>query len=53
MPPFSQSKFAAQLQNMISRRREESGLSAEIAGHLPLEGAERVLDVGTRIGRRL
>ena len=47
MSQFSQSKFAAWLQNVVSLRREESGLYSEIAGYLPLEGAERVLDIGT------
>jgi len=53
MPRFSESKFAAWLQNIVSRRREESGLYAEITGHLPLEGAERVLDIGTGTGLQL
>jgi len=53
MPQFSQSKFAAWFQNIVSRRREESGLYAEIAGYLPLDGAERVLDIGTGTGLQL
>ena len=53
MSQFSQSKFAAWLQYIISQRREESGLYAEIAGHLPLDGAERVLDIGTGTGLQL
>lgn len=53
MSQFSQSKFAAWLQNIVSHRREESGLYAEIAGHLPLDGAERVLDIGTGTGLQL
>jgi len=53
MPRFSQSKFAAWIQNIVSHRREESGLYTEIAGYLPLEGAERVLDIGTGTGLQL
>jgi len=53
MPRFSQRKFAAWLQNIVSHRREESGLYSEIAGYLPLEGAERVLDIGTGTGLQL
>jgi len=53
MPQFSQSRFAAWLQNIVSHRRDESGLYAEIAGYLPLDGAERVLDIGTGTGLQL
>jgi cyclopropane fatty-acyl-phospholipid synthase-like methyltransferase len=53
MPQFTQSKFAAWIQNVVSLRREESGLYAEIAGYLPLEGAERLLDIGTGTGLQL
>jgi len=53
MPQFSQSRFAAWLQIIVSHRREESGLYAEIAGYLPLDGAERVLDIGTGTGLQL
>ncbi len=49
-PQFTQSKFAAWNQKVISLRREESGLYAEITGYLPLEGAERFLDIGTGTG---
>jgi len=53
MTRFSQSKFAAWLQNIVSHRREESGLYSEIAGYLPLKGADRVLDIGTGTGLQL
>ncbi|MCD6426212.1 MAG: class I SAM-dependent methyltransferase [Anaerolineales bacterium] len=53
MPQFSQSRFAAWLQIIVSHRREESGLYAEIAGYLPLDDAERVLDIGTGTGLQL
>ena len=53
MSRFSQSKFAAGLQKIVSYRREESGLYLEIAQRLPLAGAQRVLDVGTGIGLQL
>jgi len=53
MTQFSQSKFSAWLQNIVSHRREESGLYSEIAGHLPLGGVERVLDIGTGTGLQL
>ena len=53
MSQFSQNKFTAWLQNIVSHRREESGLYSEIAGYLPLEGAEHVLDIGTGTGLQL
>lgn len=53
MPRFSQSKTSAWIQAIVSRRREVSGLYAEIAANLPLDGAERVLDVGTGTGLQL
>jgi ubiquinone/menaquinone biosynthesis C-methylase UbiE len=53
MPGFSSSKFAAWLQKIVSERREASGLYAEIASRLPLEGARRLLDVGTGTGLQL
>lgn len=53
MSRFSQSRFAARLQNVVSRRREESGLYREIAERLPLAGGDRLLDVGTGSGLQL
>ncbi len=52
-PQFTQSKFATRIQKVISLRREESGLYAEIAWYLPLDGAERFLDIGTGTGLQL
>ena len=53
MPRFSESRIAANLQNMVARRREEAGLYKEIAEALPLVDAERLLDVGTGSGLQL
>ena len=53
MAKYSQSKFAAWLQRMVSFRREESGLYNEIAEQLPLVDAERILDIGTGTGLQL
>ena len=53
MSRFSESKFAAWLQKIVSFRRQESGLYREIAGNLPLEGPVRVLDIGTGTGLQL
>jgi SAM-dependent methyltransferase len=53
MTQFSQSRSAAWIQNLVSRRREASGLYAEITGTLPLAGVERVLDIGTGTGLQL
>jgi len=44
MPGFSQSRFAAKLQDLGSKRREEFGLYQEIAGKFGLEENGRVLD---------
>lgn len=53
MGRFSESKFAAWLQRIVSYRRQESGLYREIAGRLPLDGPARVLDIGTGTGLQL
>jgi ubiquinone/menaquinone biosynthesis C-methylase UbiE len=53
MTGFSESKFAAWLQKIVSYRRQESGLYREIASYLPLEIPGRVLDIGTGTGLQL
>ena len=53
MPKFLQTKFAAGLQQIVSFRREDAGLYREIAERLPLDEAERILDVGTGTGLQL
>jgi len=53
MSKFSQSKFAAGLQRIVSFRREDAGLYREIAERLPLDEADRILDVGTGTGLQL
>jgi ubiquinone/menaquinone biosynthesis C-methylase UbiE len=53
MPSFSQSRFAAKLQDAVSKRREEVGLYKEIAEQLPLRDTGRLLDVGTGSGLQL
>jgi ubiquinone/menaquinone biosynthesis C-methylase UbiE len=53
MAGFSQSRFAAKLQEKVSGRRYETGLYKEIAGKLPLKESGRVLDVGTGTGLQL
>ncbi len=47
------SRLAAWLQQLVARRREESGLYREIAQKLPLAAGARVLDVGTGAGLQL
>jgi ubiquinone/menaquinone biosynthesis C-methylase UbiE len=53
IPDFSQSRLAAILQNLVSKRREEVGLYKEIAEKLPLADTGRLLDVGTGSGLQL
>jgi ubiquinone/menaquinone biosynthesis C-methylase UbiE len=53
MAGFSQSRFAAKLQEKVSGRRYETGLYKEIAEKLPLKESGRVLDVGTGTGLQL
>ena len=53
MGSFSESRFAAWLQKIVSYRRQESGLYREIASYLPLESPGRVLDIGTGTGLQL
>jgi SAM-dependent methyltransferase len=50
---FSQSRLAARLQDVVSRRREEAGLYGEIAEKLPPLDRGRLLDVGTGSGLQL
>ncbi len=53
MSSFSRSRFAAALQYLVSERREESGLYAEIAQSLPQIEIGRILDIGTGSGHQL
>ena len=53
MSDFSQSKFAARLQRMVSFRRDDAGLYQEIAQRLPLKEGGRLLDIGTGTGLQL
>lgn len=53
MTSFSEGKFAAWLQKIVSYRRQESGLYREIAGRLPLDTPGRALDIGTGTGLQL
>lgn len=50
---FSQSRMAAKLQKIFSKRREETGLYNEIAESLPLLDSGRFLDIGTGTGLQL
>ena len=53
MTSFSRSRFAAVLQNYVSKRRYAEGLYTEIFKELPVLGTGRVLDVGTGSGLQL
>jgi ubiquinone/menaquinone biosynthesis C-methylase UbiE len=53
MGGFSQSRFAAKLQEAVSKRRYEAGLYGEIAEKLLLPESGAVLDVGTGTGLQL
>lgn len=53
MGRFAKSRMAARLQMVVSERRLESGLYAEIASLLPLKDNIRLLDVGTGTGLML
>ncbi|MCJ7715289.1 MAG: class I SAM-dependent methyltransferase [Anaerolineales bacterium] len=53
MTNFSESRFAAWLQRIVSFRREDAGLYQEIAERLPLVDSERILDIGTGTGLQL
>jgi methylase of polypeptide subunit release factors len=50
---FSRSRFAAALQDLVGKRRLESGLYREIAEQLELPKSGRLLDVGTGTGWQL
>jgi SAM-dependent methyltransferase len=53
MAGFSQSRLAAWLQNVVSHRREASGLYREVAERLPLADGARLLEVGAGSGLQL
>lgn len=53
MSGFSQSRIAAWLQNLVARRREESGLYREVVEQLPHLDGGRLLDIGTGSGLML
>ncbi len=53
MSSFSQSRFAAWLQNVIARRRLAAGLYHEIEAQLPPLTEGKLLDVGTGSGLQL
>lgn len=50
---FSQSRLAAYLQELVSLRREEAGLYAEVVALLQLPQSGRLLEVGCGSGRQL
>ena len=50
---FSQSRLAARLQNIVSKRREASGLYRVVAERLLLADTGRLLEVGTGSGLQL
>jgi len=50
---FSKSLLAAKLQELVSVRREDSGLYHEVADTLPLPDTGRLLDIGTGTGLQL
>ena len=53
MSRFSETRLSAWLQNIVSKRREETGLYREIAEVLPLAKDIKLLDVGTGSGLQL
>ena len=53
MTSFGQTRIAAGLQEIVARRREESGLYAEVVALLQLPSTGRLLEVGCGSGRQL